>query len=527
MAVAPEREARVGGAGMVFRWPLALAAIALLFLWLEIIRQLQSEWSLNPQYSYGWTVPFLALWLFYYRWRDRPSPGHVNKSGWTIALAVLAAITFLPARLIADANPDWRLIAWTLSLVGVVISLGAIQLAGGPAWLRHFAFPILFFLTAVPWPTQLEQLLVQSLMQVDTAITIQILNLFGTVAVQHGNVIELVTGQVGIDDACTGIRSLQATFMVALFLGEFYRMRVRRRVLLVAAGVVITFACNLGRTFILCQIAASSGLVAIHRWHDPAGITTLLICLLVLWGLSLGLKQEPSSQSKANLKKPDVSPFNGLWLVGALLGWLLFTEIAVATWYAPSLKKAGNQTQWHVSWPESEPNFSRQPIPAEVEALLRFNEGDAATWRSIDDRRWMMYSFRWLPGQTAALFVKNHRPDICLPARGLTLEQQSDLHLTRVNGIRLPILSYRFDDNGQPLHVIYCYWDGRSSYSSDDEAAKEDWTIRGRLKVAWAGRREIGARMLELAVWGFEDDKAARAALEHELTKVIRPNSSG
>jgi hypothetical protein len=27
----------------------------------------------------------------------------------------------------------------------------------------------------------------------------------GTLAVQHGNVIELSTGRVGIDDACTGV----------------------------------------------------------------------------------------------------------------------------------------------------------------------------------------------------------------------------------------------------------------------------------------------------------------------------------
>ena len=59
---------------MVFGWPLALATIAFLLLWLEIIFQLQSEWSLNPQYGYGWTVPFLAGWLFYQRWICRPAP---------------------------------------------------------------------------------------------------------------------------------------------------------------------------------------------------------------------------------------------------------------------------------------------------------------------------------------------------------------------------------------------------------------------------------------------------------------------
>ncbi len=157
-------------------------------------------------------------------------------------------------------------------------------------WSRHFAFPVLFFLVAAPWPTQLEQLVVQSLMRADTAITIQVLNVIGTLAVRHGNVIELSTGSVGIDDACTGMRSLQATFMLALFLGEFYRMRFWRRALLVLAGAAIAFVCNIGRTFLLCEMAANSGVEAIHRWHDPAGFTILVICLFALWGLSLALE---------------------------------------------------------------------------------------------------------------------------------------------------------------------------------------------------------------------------------------------
>ena len=94
-------------------------------------------------------------------------------------------------------------------------------------------------------------------MRADTAITIQILNVIGTLAVQHGNVIELSTGPVGIDDACTGVRSLQATFMVALFLGAFYRLTPLRRILLVVAGLLLAFVCNIGRTFLLCEVAAN------------------------------------------------------------------------------------------------------------------------------------------------------------------------------------------------------------------------------------------------------------------------------
>ncbi|MBA3963012.1 MAG: exosortase/archaeosortase family protein [Chthoniobacterales bacterium] len=498
-----------------FPWPLLLAVVAFGFLWWEIISQLSSEWSLNPQYGYGWTVPFLALVLFWQRWSRRPDVAAPKFSGLTIALFLLAALALFPARLIAVANPDWRMLDWIMALAVVTISLGALQLAGGFPTLQHFAFPVLFFLVAVPWPVQIEQFVVQHLMRADAAITIGILNVIGTLAVQHGNVIELPTGQVGIDDACTGVRSLQATFMIALFLGAFYRMNLRRRFLLIVIAAGLAFVCNIGRTFLLCEIAASNGLEAIHRWHDPAGFTILFICVFALWGVSLWLQAPllPNDQKKSEgwlLPNPG-------WSL-ALLVWLGLTEIAVAAWYAPRHHELS--AAWSIAWPTSEQGYETQPIPAAAAELLRYNEGGAALWRSADERRWMMYSFHWLPGRTAALFVKNHRPDICLPASGLTMQHESGVHVVRANGIDLPIRAYRFDNNGQPLHIFYCYWDGRSSYT-DAAAATEDWTARGRLHSAWQGKRELGARMFELAVWGHENDAEAETALQRELEKVV------
>jgi len=506
---------------MVFGWTVALATIAFFFLWLEIIFQLQGEWSLNPQYRYGWTVPFLAAWLFYQRWICRPAPAAPRYRSLTISLVLFAAAILLPVRLIAVANPDWRLVSWTMSLVAVIISLCLLHLVGGAPWARHFAFPILFFLVATPWPMQLEQLVVQLLMRADTASTIQILNLFGTLAVQHGNVIELSTGRVGIDDACTGVRSLQATLMVALFLGEFYRMRVWQRATLVVAGVAIAFICNIGRTFLLCEVAANSGVAAIHRWHDPAGFTILIICFFALWGLSTWLRPVAAAESVTRQRRPAAAVFQARLGLSALVLWIVFIEIAVAVWYGPAAAQKKVCAPWSVAWPTSERDYRREAISATIETLLRYNEGGAATWRSADDRRWMMYYFRWLPGRTAALFVKNHRPEICLPASGLTMEDVSGVRLVALNGVKLPIRSYRFNDGGRPLHVFYCYWDGRSSYEDDTVAASEDWTVRGRLRAAWQGKRELGTRMLELVVWGQNSDADARAALERELGKIV------
>jgi len=68
---------------------------------------------------------------------------------------------------------------------------------GGGGWLRHFAFPILFFLVALPWPVRFEQIVIQDLMRAVTAINVIFLQLAGVPALQHGNVIEIGSGFAG------------------------------------------------------------------------------------------------------------------------------------------------------------------------------------------------------------------------------------------------------------------------------------------------------------------------------------------
>jgi hypothetical protein len=134
-----------------------------------------------------------------------------------------------------------------------------------------------------------------------------------------------------------------------------------------------------------------------------------------------------------------------------------------------------------------------------------------------------MFFFRWAPGRTAARFVKVHRPDICLPASGMTMVRDHGIRLIEINGVHLPIRSYRFDNRGVPLHVFYCYWDARSSYESEEAANEEDWTAQGRLRAALRGRRERGAQMLEVVVWDYKDEAEASAALQRQLAQIVRP----
>jgi exosortase len=514
----------------VDRSALLFTSAFFMLLWGEVLQHLAPEWSLDPQYGYGWLVPLLAIYLLWQRWTQRPNPLPPRNRVLPIAMIIFIALVFLPVRIVAQANPDWRLVGWVMALGAIVSSLSFVFLIGGRHWLHYFAFPICFFLAAVPWPMHLEQAVIQGLMRSVSAINVAFLNVIGVAALQHGNVIEIGNGFVGIEEACSGVRSFQATLMVSLFLGEFYGFRFAPRIMLIVAGAVLAFVCNLIRTALLSWLTAVRGTSSLAAWHDPAGMTILLMCLFGLWLLSVLLRRRTLKPSTASTRQTRavvrgfafdraVMPRFPRPLFAALAAWILASEVAVQLWSRAHSLPVTN-AHWHVQWPAEESTFRVVPIPPETKTLLHFNEGSAGMWQR-DGRPWMLYFFRWSPGRTAGLSVKIHRPEICLPATGMTLTGDDGSQLLTINGIDLYVHSYRFDDRGEPLHVLYCYGDVRSPDGRAFGAEQEDWTAQGRLRAAFKGRPEIGA-VFEVAAWGYRDDSTAYDLMRRELHKLIR-----
>jgi exosortase len=513
-AVATEAPPRIDTTSRAIAWfPVAV----FLLVWLEVVSRLRFEWAINPQYSYGWAVPVLAAFVFWRRWQSAPEPSAPRASAVWISIVVLAALFLVPVRLIQEANPDWRLLSWTMAFGAVLISAGGVYLAGGMPWLRHFAFPILFFLVAVPWPTSLEQIVIQGLMRVDARVNVEVLTAIGIPAVQLGNVIEVGSGFVGIDEACTGIRSLQATFMVSLFLGEFYDFSPLRRLILVVAGAFLAFVCNLVRTFLLVYLGAEHGFQAIKQWHDPAGHTILAVCLLGLWGLSMLLsrKDEVLPAKTGSSSGFRVSRF----ALVAILALTVVAEAGTQAWYRSHEARTARLAPWAIAWPTHAANWKEVPVDEAAQGLLRYNEGGGGDWFA-DGHNWSMYFFKWHPGRTAGLFIKNHRPDICLPASGMTQRGGVQNKLLTVNGVPLPIRAYVFENAGRPLHVFYCYWDGTPP--EPGMLDQENWSASGRLEAVKRGKRDVGTQMLELVAWGYDDDAKAEAAAVEQLRQIVK-----
>jgi exosortase len=475
----------------------ALCVLPLAWLWFVLINDLRVEWTVNPQYNYGWAVPFLCLFLVWERSqksevRSQKSEGGVSAGGkfqhsafqrFSFQLLfVVCAFLYAPTRLIEEANPDWRLVSWALALEVVGLTLIFIHLASGASRLppsafrlppSDFVFPICFFLVAVPWPSPIEMPLIQGLTRADTVCTTELLGWLGIPAMPHGNVIEVATGMVGIDEACSGIRSFQATLMISLFLGEIYLLGAWHRMFCVFAGFALSFVFNLSRMSLLVWVAARKGVAAIAAWHDPAGVTILIACFFSLWGLAVFLKnrqqkgESRDSSGKAETRKTETlkpetgNPSSVLRpLAVGLIAWIVLTEFSVEGWYRWHEVRVPAAVQWTVAWPVSEPAFTELALPERTRQILRYDEGRSAAW-AADGSKWQAVFLRWRPGRTAIHLAQNHTPEVCMTAAGHTLNAISPQEWFEVNDLRMPFLAYEVTDAARPLFVFYCLWDDR------------------------------------------------------------------
>ncbi len=493
-------------------------------VWLDLIRQLSFQWSASEQYAYGWFVPVLGLGLFWRRWMSRPAPGQAPDSPWLLALAALLALALLPIRVVYEINADWPLPAWMAALAVVGLTLYGVCRMGGRAWVIHFAFPICFILVAVPWPYRIEHGLTQGLMKVVAALTVEALDWVNIPVEQAGNLIQVGSGVVGIDEACSGIRSFQSTLMGALFMGELYRMGWPVRVLFIAGGVGLAFLFNVVRTLALTWRASTAGLEALRKWHDTAGFTIFLASFLCLWATAGLLARRrrrahcgtaPAGSGQAGRAPDWVMPRRyfatlGCWMIGILA----LTE----AWYrAHQIDQAG-LFHWSVRLPDTRPAFEKIELAPRTVRMLAYDACATGRWREEDGWLWSVNFFRWKPRSVqSVIHARLHRPEVCLPAAGFEQLGGSSLVRVRAGRLELPFRKYTCQAKGQRLYVFFCQWED----GADKQAGMGASKAADRLQSVLKGRRWLGQQTLEVVVMGCPGPEAAEAQLRRLLPEWI------
>lgn len=508
------------GRGLPPGWLLVAAALAA--CWLLLFDQLRSEWQVNPQYNFGWLVPLLSASLFQRRWGVRPAACPATGGGLMRGVSLLLLGGMLPLRILQEANPEWRLLYWVQGFDVLGLSLAVLHAIGGWRWVRFFAPPIVFMLIAIPWPMEVETGVIQGLMRFVAMLTTDAVGFLGIPALQRGNLIEVASGIVGIDEACSGVNSLQSALMVSLFLGEQHRFGWRGRLGLLSGSVGFVLLANTARTTFLVWAAATRGIETMERWHDTVGMCVMVGVLGMMFALAWALKPKAADRTtpRADRRFPPVAPIPR-YIGVASLGWVLLVLAGTEAWYRLHEGALVPSPAWSFAWPTGDPEFKRLPIAEASLAMLRCTKTESASWMSAEGDQWRAAVLRWEPGRNSAQLAKGHRPDICFPAMGARLGEDYGTVTVDVGGLRLPLHHQMFESGSRSLHVFYCLWPDKVSPRS--EGLLEDGSRGSRFRAAWAGNRHVGQTVLEVVVQGPESGAAAASLIHTLLPGWIKP----
>lgn len=418
-------------------------ALAVAFAWGWAWWHLSNEWRASEQYQYGFGVPFLAAFIAWKRWDGPLAP---TLRGWGSALVLFVAWLVMGlGELLRWHDPLWRLTGGLLTLGATLFTAVWFYRAGGGPLLRREIFPLAFAWLAVPWSVPVETAVTQGLLRGITALTIAILNGVGIAAFQRGNVIELASGLVGIDDACSGVRSFQAALMVTLFLGEFFRLSGARRGALLFIGVAVSMGANLLRVLGLTLITHTRGEVGAAQAHDwVGGLTSALTFGLIFLA---ALKLEPRTVlPKLERQSPRWAPGMEGGVVCAsvvaipLLAWVWFSQIAIPASDLPQT------AQWRLDGSRVPSGWSAETteLSGPVREALRFSEGKSLRVQSNAGWSAQAIHLVWAPGASIPGMAFYHTPALCMPGIGWSQEGEPVSRWVEVRGERLPCVVYRF-----------------------------------------------------------------------------------
>lgn len=247
------------------------------------------SWSDGTYYDYGFLVPFLVPAFFLARWKesapDTDSLTHsLRQISTSLPMALLlllglAGITLL--RLIQGADSGWRPPLYLHALVILGITFVLLYRLQGKSAFTYWPCAIIL-LMAIPLPSALEFSLIRNLTTGVVEFALFVNRMMGLPLESSGETIFANGIPLHVSDGCSGIRSFQSGVFAGFVLGEYLRLSMVSRGLLVASSLGIAFLMNGFRVIYLVQHAVAYPGADLQKVHDISGYFSLTATFLLI-----------------------------------------------------------------------------------------------------------------------------------------------------------------------------------------------------------------------------------------------------
>ncbi|MEI6860760.1 MAG: exosortase/archaeosortase family protein [Verrucomicrobiota bacterium] len=429
-----------------------------------------SEWRGNPDLSHAIFTPVLFVVLLHEArargpWRWLPTSA---RSACACALALIAGLVLLAAGGLYAVALDWSnaLVGFILAAALALLLLAALLgLAGDRVRAVPFNWPALAALAlwplSAPIPPGTYTRLTGSLQLWVTGVVLHALNLLVVPSIQNGNVITLSHATVGVEEACSGVRSLVACIVAAIFFSAMLVRRPAARALLLALAAPLAVGMNVVRSLTL-TLLANGGTDITGAWHDWTGFAVLGVTAVLLGGLALVLEtRAPAAPPPANPPAGRAARRwflpGGLALAAALVGVFVFnthgpradTSAAVAPDLAQILPTLP------AGWATRQTDLHRFSATLETDHLIQRDYVREAPDGLVQIT---LYVAWWPAGAVPVSLVESHTPEACWPGSGWVQQPSaSRTAALMVAGRVLPAPTYLLfkDRDNFPQHTWF------------------------------------------------------------------------
>jgi exosortase len=261
-------------------------------LYAEILVGMVFDWENDPNYSHGFIVPFISVYLIWERWSVLKSlPMQPNPWGALLLMMGLAILVI--------GSVGAELYTQRVSLI-VVLS-GLVLLILGKQLLVHLSLPLAFLIFMVPLPAIVVNTIAFPLQLLAAQTAAFCLFQLGIPVFREGNLISLAGTTLEVAEACSGLRSLLSLITLGTVFAYFSQQLNWKRWILVGLSIPIAIVANAFRVTGTGVMANQWGPEAAQGfYHTFEGWLVFVVAFVMLLGCGMFLSRIGGGNQKSD-----------------------------------------------------------------------------------------------------------------------------------------------------------------------------------------------------------------------------------
>ena len=220
-------------------------------LYYNVIDKLINDWLNDPNYSHGFIIPFIALYMAWIR-REKILRTNCEPCNLGFAGLILSLIIFIIGRLGSE------LFTMRLSMIFVIWSLILFFLGINQA--KLLTLPILYLIFMIPIPAIVWNKISFPLKLFVSKLAAALIAFIGIPVLRAGNIINLSTVSLQVVDACSGMRSLISLLSISAAFAIINDFSLTKKWIIFLSAIPFAIFFNVLRLF-------STALLA--QYYDP------------------------------------------------------------------------------------------------------------------------------------------------------------------------------------------------------------------------------------------------------------------